>query len=77
MLRSRCRPPIMQRADARACVGRSQRQGRLWGHPSVNMTVQGFIESKVCVIFKMVYVEKKVIWRMIMEKTAWRDIRDV
>ena len=41
------------------------------------MTVQGFIESKVCFIFKMVYVEKKVIWRMIMEKTTWRDIEDI
>ena len=41
------------------------------------MIVRGFIESKVCVIFKMVYAEKKVVWRMIMEKTAWRDIGDV
>ena len=41
------------------------------------MIVQEFIESKACVIFKMVYAEKKVIWRMIMEKTTRRDIRDV
>ena len=41
------------------------------------MTIWGFIESKARVIFKMVYVEKKVIWRIIMEKTAWSDIGDV
>ena len=41
------------------------------------MTVRGFIESKACVIFKMVYAEKKVIWRIIMEKIAWRDIGNV
>ena len=41
------------------------------------MTVRGFIQLKACVIFKMVYVEKKVVWKMIMEKTAWRDIEDV
>ena len=41
------------------------------------MTVRGFIESKACVIFKMVYAEKKVVWRMIMEKTAWSDVGDV
>ena len=41
------------------------------------MTVRGFIELKACVIFKMVYAEKKVVWRMIMEKIVWRDIEDV
>ena len=41
------------------------------------MTIRGFIESKACVIFKMVYAEKKVIWRIIMKKITWRDIRDV
>ena len=38
------------------------------------MTVQGFAESKACVIFKMVYTEKKVVWRIIMEKTTRRNI---
>ena len=41
------------------------------------MIVRGFIESKACVIFKMVYAEKKVVWRKIMEKTALSDIGDV
>ena len=41
------------------------------------MTVRGFIESKACVIFKMVYAKKKVVWRIIMVKTAWSDIGDV
>ena len=41
------------------------------------MIVWGFIESKACVIFEMVYTEKKVAWRIIMEKTAWSDIGDV
>ena len=41
------------------------------------MTVRRFIESKACVTFEMIYVEKKVIWRIIIEKTTWRDIGDV
>ena len=41
------------------------------------MIVRGFIVSKACVIFKMVYAEKKVIWRIIMKKIAWSDIGDV
>ena len=41
------------------------------------MIVWGFIELKACVIFKMVYAKKKVVLRIIMEKTTWRDIGDV
>jgi hypothetical protein len=68
---------MTQRADACARAERNQRQGHLWRRPSVNMTIQGFIESKACVIFKMVYAKKIVVWRIIMEKTTWRDIGDV
>ena len=38
------------------------------------MTVRGFIESKACVIFKMVYTEENAVWRIIMEKTTRRNI---